>query len=61
VFTEPLSRNGRICGAFLTAHFRRSGVMSQYSGYVTVKVGLSNWKPLSLTRTSELDQFFGTI
>jgi hypothetical protein len=28
--SEPLSSNGRLCSASLTAHFRRSGVMSQY-------------------------------
>jgi hypothetical protein len=27
--SEPLSSNGRLCGAFLTAHFQPSGVMSQ--------------------------------
>jgi hypothetical protein len=28
------SSNGRLCGASLTAHFRRSGVMSQYEASV---------------------------
>lgn len=31
VFTKQLSSNGHLCGASLTAHFRHSGVMSQYS------------------------------
>jgi hypothetical protein len=33
VFSEPLSSNGRLCGASLTAHFRCSGVMSQYTTF----------------------------
>jgi hypothetical protein len=28
---EPMSSNGRLCGASLTVHLRRSGVMSQYT------------------------------
>jgi hypothetical protein len=31
MFNKPLSSNGRLCGTSLTAHFRRSGVMSQYN------------------------------
>jgi hypothetical protein len=30
VLSEPLSSSGRLCVASLTAHFRRSGIMSQY-------------------------------
>jgi hypothetical protein len=30
MFSGPLSSNGRLCGASLTAYFRRSGVMLQY-------------------------------
>jgi hypothetical protein len=28
-FIEPLSSNGRVCSASLTAHFQRSGFMSK--------------------------------
>jgi hypothetical protein len=39
--SEPLSSNGRLCGASMTAQFRRSGVMSQYFS--------EEWRAISVT------------
>jgi hypothetical protein len=44
--SEPMPSNGRVCGTSLTAHFWRSGLMSQY--YLSLKgLGFNNFGSLS--------------
>jgi hypothetical protein len=39
VSSEPLPNNGCLCGGPLTAHFRRSGIMSQYNASYKADTG----------------------
>jgi hypothetical protein len=52
-FSEPLSSNGRLCGASLTAHFRRSSVTPQYYAVGTRTLSPGSFQKL-LLRTERL-------